>query len=360
MTPVILQTAALRPGMVAAEDVWGSEQLILPKNTTLTHNIIHRLPAWGIAAIRVKRAGRCDDPSEIIRNYLRTDEAADPIFFEQYRRATQAAAKLFGHMREREGLPYDELRRLAAVHIFDLLYTDNILNRLYKLHSTVDYTFVHAVDVGIIAGVLGIWSGYRLADVQLLCLCGLLHDIGKTQIPLNILNKPGLLTPEERKTVNLHPEYGYYLTQSTAAIPPAVKYAVRQHHERENGDGYPHKLTGDKIHPFAKIVAIADIYDALTADRVYQKSVPPFQALEILAEQMWLHLERQSCLTFIRRALDGLMGATVLLSDGTQAEVMHLGHFMSCRPVVTTAGGKVLDLHLTPGLSIVEVLKFRP
>jgi HD-GYP domain-containing protein (c-di-GMP phosphodiesterase class II) len=359
MAPVILQTAALRPGMVTAEDVWGTGQLILPKDTTLTHNIIRRLPAWGISAVGVKKAVQEEDSLEAFDYPATAAEQDDPRFFEQYRRATLAAGKVFAHMREHEGLPYNELRQLAAVHIFDLLYTKNILNLLYKLQSSVDYTFVHAVDVGIISGVIGTWMGYGLKEVQMLSLCGLMHDIGKSQIPLSILNKPGQLTAEERQTMNLHPEYGYYLTQSTPGIPAAVQFAVRQHHERENGDGYPNKLKGDKIHPFAKIVAIADTYDALTTNKVYKRSVPPFMALEIITEQMWLHLDRHVCLTFIRRLLNDLTGSTVLLSDGSQAKVMHLGQFLSCRPVVTTTHGKVIDLQLTPDLSIVEILNFR-
>lgn len=360
MAPVILQTAALKPGMVTADDVWGTGQLILPKDTTLTHNIIRRLPAWGITAVGVKKAGPENAQIDAVSGFPIAEVAEDdPIFYEQYRRATLAAGKIFSHMREREGLPYSELKQLAAVHIFDLLYTKNILNLLYKLQSSVDYTFVHAVDVGILAGVIGIWSGYGLKEVQMLSLCGLMHDIGKSQIPLSILNKPGQLTAEERQTMNLHPDYGYYLTQSTPGIPIEVQLAVRQHHERENGDGYPHGLKGDKIHPYAKIVAVADTYDALTTNKVYKRSVPPFMALEILTEQMWMSLDRQVCLTFIRHVFNDLIGATVLLSDGSQAQVMHLGQFLSCRPVVTTTAGKVIDLQLTPDLTIVEVLKFR-
>lgn len=361
MQTVMLKTAALKPGMITAETCWNNNQVVLQSNTVLTSSIIRRLPFWGIQTIRVQKRIKTGDVHSALlnENLPAAILQDDPEFVDKYRLVTSIAAKLLSDMRKKENLPYEEMHQLATVYLYDLLQTDNVVSKLYKLKTSVDYTFLHAVDVGIIAGMLGKWYGFREKDIKTLLLCGVMHDIGKMQIPPAILVKPGRLTPEERKVVNLHPRYGYYMAQSVPTIPHEVPYAILHHHEREHGGGYPDGLNAAQIHPFAKIIAIADTYDALTTDKAYQKSVTPFEALEILTDQMAVSLEKEYCRTFIRNIAYSLMGSTVLLSDGTQGQVLQMDHFMSLRPVVNTADGELIDLFTNSHLSIVEILQYR-
>ncbi len=359
MATILLPTNDLKPGMTIAESVCSDKQVILQENTVLTSNIIRRLAAWHVKSVRVSQEPSYDDGVPSIAHLSAEFVKENPVFFDQYGQAITTAGKLFHHMREQQLVPFQELRQLAIVNLYNLLRNRGILGNLYRLKFYTDYTFMHAVDVGLLSGLLGVWSGLAEEEVKNLILCGVLHDIGKSQIPLSILDKPGKLTAEERKTMTLHPEYGYYMTKSIPGITPDVQYAVWQHHERESGEGYPGRLRGDRIHPYAKIVAIADTYDALTTDKVYQKSVTPFRALEILQDLMFVHLERELCQTFIRNVMYSLLGSTVLLSDGTQAEVLQFAHYMSAKPVVATNNGVIADLHLSSKTAIVEVLKCR-
>ncbi|MDR3591816.1 MAG: HD-GYP domain-containing protein [Negativicutes bacterium] len=360
MPTVLLKTPDLRPGMMTAGAVWRHEKLIIQQNTVLTGNIIRRLSTWGVGAVRVKREVRPITDNEPLTESIQVQlREEDPIFYEKYRSATNLAGKIFGYMRQHEDLPYNDLRKLASVNLYDLLQGKNVLGKLYQLKPFADYTFLHAVDVGILSGLIGLWAGWGIEKIKLLTLCGVMHDIGKSQIPLTLLDKPGRLTATERQTINLHPQYGYYMTTSSRGILPEVQLAILQHHERENGSGYPVGLVGPKIHPFAKVVGIADTYDALTTDKVYQKSVTPFAAMEVLLDSMLVTLDKELCKIFIRNVLQSLIGATVLLSDGNQAEVLELRDFMSTKPVVLTADHQILDLNLVPSLSVVEVLKFR-
>jgi HD-GYP domain-containing protein (c-di-GMP phosphodiesterase class II) len=359
MATILLPTSALKPGMTVAEGVCCDKQVILQENTVLTSNIIRRLATWHVRSVRVNQEPSYEDGAKSIANLSAEFIKDNPAFFEQYGKAITSAGKLFHFMREQQIVPFQELRQLATVNLYNLLRNRGLLGNLYRLKSYTDYTFMHAVDVGLLSGLLAMWNGLPEEEIKNLILCGVMHDIGKSQIPLAILNKPGKLTPEERKTIVLHPEYGYYMTKSIPGILPDVQYAVWHHHERESGEGYPGRLRGDRIHPYAKIVAIADTYDALTTDKAYQKSVTPFQALETLQDLMFVHLERELCQTFIRNVIYSLMGSTVLLSDGTQAEVLQLAHYMSCKPVVATNNGVIADLHLSNRTTIVEVLKFR-
>ncbi|MDT8902706.1 HD-GYP domain-containing protein [Anaeroselena agilis] len=359
MATILLPTNALKPGMTVAESVCSDRQVILQENTILTSNIIRRLASWHVRSVRVNQEPSYGDGAQTIAHLSAEFVKDNPAFFTQYAKAIASAGKLFHLMRENQAVPFQELGRLATVDLYNLLRSKSLLGNLYRLKSYTDYTFMHAVDVGLLAGLLAIWNGLPEEEVKTLILCGLMHDIGKSQIPLSILDKPGKLTPEERKTIILHPEYGYYMTKSIPGILPDVQYAVWHHHERESGEGYPGRLRGDRIHPYAKIIAIADTYDALTTDKAYQKSVTPFQALETLQDLMFVHLERKLCQTFIRNILYSLMGSTVLLSDGAQAEVLQTAHYMSCKPVVATNNGVIADLHLSNRTTIVEVLKFR-
>jgi len=218
-----------------------------------------------------------------------------------------------------------------------------------------DYTFHHSLDVAVLCGVVGRWLGYKGEELKDLVLAGLLHDIGKTQIPLEILRKPGKLTPEETKIMQLHTTRGYNLVKELD-LPAAVTYAVLQHHEREDGSGYPLQVTGDKIHPFAKLIAVIDIYDAMTCDKVYRKKVTPFEAVETITRDMYDKLDPNICAVFLNNVRDYFIGNTVLLSDGREAEVVYLGQYISSRPVVRTEDGLFIDLEQRKELSIVRLL----
>ena len=275
MATILLPTSALKPGMTVAESVCCDRQVILQENTVLTSNIIRRLATWHVHSVRVNQEPSYEDGAQSIANLSAEFIKDNPAFFEQYGKAITTAGKLFHLMRERQTVPFQELRQLATVNLYNLLRNKGLLGNLYRLKSYTDYTFMHAVDVGLLSGLLAMWNGLPEEEVKNLILCGVMHDIGKSQIPLAILDKPGKLTPEERKTIVLHPEYGYYMTKSIPGITPDVQYAVWHHHERESGEGYPGQLRGDRIHPYAKIVAIADTYDALTTDKPTRKASPP-------------------------------------------------------------------------------------
>ncbi|MBP2654082.1 MAG: rpfG 14 [Firmicutes bacterium] len=354
-----MMTKAVKPGMVISAGVWRDNLLVLQQNTVLTTNIIRRLADWGINTVRVK-AESCnnwgnDCRIENIKDALAEDEIH---FIQQYTKAVKLTNELFERMREDENLPYEALRNLATLDLYQLAQGKSVLAKLYKIKPFTDYTSRHAVDTGIIAGVLGRWLNLPIEQTKILVLCGLMHDIGKSQISRAILEKPGNLTCEERKTINLHPEYGYYMAKNIPGIISAVLYAILQHHERENGEGYPNKLVSRNIHPVAKIVAVADVYDAMTTERIYQKSVTPFTALETLIEDMFIRLDKECCKVLIRNICRTLIGSVVMLSDGSQAEVVQFSHFMSAKPVVSKKTGVVIDLYFRNDLSIVEVIMF--
>lgn len=247
-------------------------------------------------------------------------------------------------MRNMEYLPYDLFRQLIYPALYDLLDEPEILTRLYQLKPFMNDIHCHAVNVGLIAGLIGRWCGFQEpVVVQTLILSGVMHDIGNTQIPSSIFNKPAAHTLEEKEILKLHPVYGYDLIKSVPDAFLGIECAI-QHHEREDGSGYPQSIKSAAIHPFAKIIAIADVYDTLTMSND-KKTLNPFSALEIIINKMFLKFDPDYCKIFVRNALHSLNRATVLLSDNTQAAVLYFPSFMSAKPLLKRRNGTSLDLN---------------
>ncbi|MBC7326124.1 MAG: HD-GYP domain-containing protein, partial [Moorella sp. (in: Bacteria)] len=165
----------------------------------------------------------------------------------------------------------------------DLLDRKELMLNLADIRALDDYTFAHSVNVCILAMVTGLTLNYSRSALLHLGMGALLHDIGKTCIPLDILNKPGRLTMEEYKIVRRHTQYGFDILQMQKGVGPVSALVALEHHERYNGSGYPRGLKGEAIHQFASITGVVDVYDALTADRVYRRAYPSYEAYEMLA-----------------------------------------------------------------------------
>jgi putative nucleotidyltransferase with HDIG domain len=162
--------------------------------------------------------------------------------------------------------------------------TAHIIN---MVKNRSESTYRHCVKVGAIAAIIGSWLGYNKEEIGNLMLAGLLHDIGKAIIPLEILNKPSKLNDEEMGTMRRHSALSYKYISEIKSMPNSIKVGVLQHHERLNGSGYPLGLNTEDIHDFSKIIAIADIYDAITSDRVYRPRMAHTAALKIIQDETY-------------------------------------------------------------------------
>ncbi|GAB6181424.1 hypothetical protein JCM14036_27430 [Desulfotomaculum defluvii] len=155
--------------------------------------------------------------------------------------------------------------------------------RMYfdMLHEHDPYTYVHSINVALLSVLVGLEMGYNRQGLADLATGALLHDLGKLLIPKDILNKPGSLTPREFTIIKNHPLIGMNIIMPLVDSREFVT-TVRQHHERWDGKGYPDGIKGDEIHPNAQIIAVADVFDALTTDRPYRPGFPPYHAVEII------------------------------------------------------------------------------
>ncbi len=148
------------------------------------------------------------------------------------------------------------------------------------------YTYTHSVNVSVLGLLFAKYLGFDGDEMQVFGTGLLLHDVGKTQVDQAIINKKEKLNDEEFMKIKMHVEYGADILKQTGGVDASSFFPIMQHHEKNNGKGYPNKLKGDGIHKYGKIAGIVDVYDALTTKRSYSDARKPFSALKIMNDEM--------------------------------------------------------------------------
>jgi len=188
-----------------------------------------------------------------------------------------------------------------------------IMSLINALAPVDEYLQRHCVDVGLLNGLFGQWLGLAKTDVDRLVLIGLLHDCGKALVPPQVLNAPRKLTAVEFEVMKMHPVYSYELLEG---FPDLVRSAVRGHHEKVSGTGYPDSLPPEKISLAARITAVSDIYDAMVSQRAYKSGRSPFSIMASLAERKNSELDAHLVDTFNKKMPLELINKQILMSDG--------------------------------------------
>lgn len=213
-----------------------------------------------------------------------------------------------------------------ASQIVDQLLAGEVVLGLNSLKTYDNYTFQHSIDVAIVSIMIGRKVGFPAKRLRELGIGCILHDIGKTFVPKEILDKPGKLTPEEFERMKSHPRIGFELMRGVETIGVLPPHIAFQHHEKQNGTGYPRGLTGDNrmdiseeprtIHLYGSIAAVADIYDALSSDRPYRKALPPEEVISTLRSLAGEHLNRDILKSFLAITPVFPIGNTVRVIKG--------------------------------------------
>lgn len=232
----------------------------------------------------------------------------------------------------------EELTR--AITKYDAVAID-----IAQLKVSDEYTFKHSVDVASLAMIIAKKYGMKRDELREIGIAGLLHDVGKSKIPKQILNKPAKLTDEEFHQMKFHSLYGYKILENNSGFSNAIKSGVLQHHEKMNGQGYPMAVDGTRIHPYARIISVADVYDALVTERPYKKGFPKKDAIEIIMT-MTGDLDIKAMKSFLTSVILYPVDSIVRLSNGEYAKVVENNPDYPLRPkVVATESGVVYDLN---------------
>lgn len=229
---------------------------------------------------------------------------------------------------------------------------------MVSLRAKSDYTYKHSVNVAVYSVIMGIGMGLRKGLLKELAVSALLHDIGKLQIPNRILNKPGKLTEEEYETIKKHSEYGYELLKTNVMLTSKIRMGVYMHHENVDGTGYPLGLKEHQIYLFAKIIHIADVYDALSTERSYKKALVPNSVIQYLMNQSGTMFQQDMVKVFIDCVPVYPKGRTVRLNTGEEAVVVENRQNHTMFPVIRYFDGTTIDLsdQEYEDLEIIEVV----
>ena len=229
---------------------------------------------------------------------------------------------------------FNSINEVAEDIVDNVLSNKHVLLSLVDIKSMDNYTYSHCVNVAVISVILGISLNLPKKKLTYLCIGALIHDIGKSFIPKEVLQKPGRLTPEEFEIIKYHSRYGYDFIKKFFDLSSHIKLIVLQHHERFDGLGYPNNLRGDKISYLARIVSIADVYDALTSDRPYKRAMCPSDALEYLMSNAGTLFDYDMINIFCRIVIPFPQGTIVSLSNGDIVIVEKTLPNFPLRPIV--------------------------
>lgn len=264
--------------MVTAQSIYNKKGAsYLTRGTKLSRQYISRLRKIGISKVIITSLDpnlALEPPEDIIKEETRVT-AIHQVFDTYFR------------LQQDDNLDIPPLLSTSESIIEDLIRNPDNLVQITDIRLYDDYTFSHSVNVAALSAMLGLLCHYSKQDLMTLTAGALLHDIGKLDVSRQILNKTTALSDDELKLIRHHPEWGYQRLcniQNHALNIKAIANVAYQHHEHIDGHGYPNHLVGDQISEFARIVAIADVYDALTTQRPYKKAYSPHIAYKIMTK----------------------------------------------------------------------------
>lgn len=329
-------------GRVLSEAVTDSDGiLLLNSGSVLTVDRISFLLRKGILDVSVEPMDRVemtvDKPD--IRDRQKVDRVID-----RFKNVSR-------NLKIGNALVYQEIEDMVEPLFDGLRQNDDMLRLMMVIDRFDGYTFEHSVMVSMLSGLLAKWLRYSENQVRDLVLTGLLHDIGKANIPDSILYKRGELTKEERRIMTDHPFFSYVLAREVYAAKPEVLEGIRNHHERIDGSGYPKGLKGDEIGPYAKIVMVADVFAAMTANTLYRPKHNPFATF---AELLRAPLDPRCVEVFIDHISSYFLNMRVRLNDGQQGEIIHIDR-QTAAPVISK-GNVYVDLSKEKHLVVTEIL----
>lgn len=349
----------LSPGDRLQNDVFNHFGVfVLQKGSELTSDAIAKLMQHGIDYVDIEQQTPKSEfsPNEFpsaefpsnerfsdsaLRAKSRMDEAVDG--FEDFFLEALSSGKI------------DEAKidRLMQPMIKELENQKDVVSLLLLIGDDDNYTYNHSMQVGMLCYYLASWLGYSQQEAYQSGKAGYLIDIGKCKVPQEILSKPGKLSPEEFEQVKQHTSYGHEIILNSTGDEISALVAL-QHHEREDGSGYPQGLREQEIHPFAKIAAVADVYSAMTSNRVYQSKQELLSVLRELNSLSFGKLSPEPTQALIRHLLPNFIGKKVLLNSGEVGSIVMTNQTDFFRPLVKT-DSRFVDLSKERETSIEQV-----
>lgn len=345
-----MRTRQLKPGMKMDQSVVDRlGRNLVARGAIIDEYIIESLINLGVMNVYIQE-GEVEDEEIIIST--KAQDQIDKLYTED-----RSKLSLSKSVRERishgiESIYSDtNVENMASTtasitnDLMDAIDSNNaIAIDIGELKTSDEYTFKHSVDVATISMILAKQQGLSRKEIYEIGICGLLHDVGKTKVPLEILNKPGRLDDEEFEIMKQHSVFGYRMIKDKPDFSEKICLGVLQHHEKINGSGYPMGVEEKQISPYARIISVADIYDALITERPYKQAFSKRDAVEMIMS-MTGELDIRAMRSFLESMILYPVGSIVELSNGEKAKVVKNSPHYILRPtVVGVQSGRVYDL----------------
>ena len=363
-----MRVSEIKLGSVIAEDIFANTPYpIIRKNTKVAREHFMVFQSFQITKVPIANSNPFNKSEEEIQEAddAKKDQLSESPsmitlkkdFSNLYSQAVQDYKKEFINWSSGSKVDVTKVRSFIIPLVERALEERQIVAKLNEYSQVHDYIYHHAIAMGMIAGVLAQKLGFEKGQIIQIATTCLLADCGMAKIDSRLLEKKASLTQHEFNEVKKHTLYSYQMCKDTPLLKPEMKLAIFQHHERLDGSGYPKGERMDSITLISQIIAVADIYHAMTSERVYRSKVSPFKVMEMIREDEFGKFNIQVVQALFSIVGDLPIGMRVELSTGETGEVIFVQQNVPTRPLIRiSTSGEILDLSLKRHLYIERIL----
>ncbi len=351
-----MRISYVKEGSILGKNIYDNEgRILLKKGVTLSNKILKKIQNIGIYSIYIDDGYSEAELEDVIKPELR-NKAITTIkdtFKYFYNTSNSNSNDSLVNRHQKKKIKREKTKRVEYLSkisediMNNVVSNRNVMISLMDIKSMDNYTYQHCINVAVLSLIIGIQLQLNKDDLKKLCLGAMLHDIGKTFVSKDILLKEGSLTDEEYNLIKEHAPRGYEYLKDNDTIQSTARIISLQHHEKVDGSGYPKGLKGNKISKFAKIVAVADVYDALTSDRPYRPAMHPNEAIEYIFGNGGSHFDYEVVKAFSSKVIPYPSGTLLELSNNKIAIALETQPKFPLRPkvkVLSDDSNQIIDL----------------
>ncbi|KGX86974.1 HD-GYP domain-containing protein [Pontibacillus marinus] len=333
----------LVPGCMVLKDVMGqTNHPIIEKNTVIKPihiTVLHKFLIEEIDVGPKLASGEVFKPEEYIEEEESEEAKNTPVrgitsFADQYLDAVQAYKSMFKNWQAGSSIDISKVRKTIVPLIHEALKDKSQVFMLHHYSTKENYFYHHSIAVGLLSSIIAKQMNFSQGEIIQIGLTGFLSDAGMSKIEERIMKKRGPLTSREFEEVKKHPTYSYRLLEKIPVLKNEVRIGVLQHHERRDGSGYPIGIAEDKLHPYGKIVAVSDMYHAMTSERIYKTKKSPFKVIEEMMQDQFGKFDHKVVQAFIDSMTNFSTGTKVKLSNNQEGEIVFIEAKTPTRPMV--------------------------
>lgn len=342
----------LKPGMVLARSLVNDDMIVvLSEGTELSKAHIIRLTFLNIPVVYIK------DAYELSNNYQTATTIFNRgnAFVKDYGTVIGAAKEIFDGIGKGNEAPVTKAKEVVKGEVMPLTKSSGVIDYLFEMNHLAGDVYNHSLRVSIMSGVIAKWMHLDVAKTRDVVMAGFLHDIGKARFPQRLLEKNvDKLQGEDYDAYVQHTLDGNEILKNMPALSEGIKMGALQHHERMDGSGFPYGVYGGEIHEYARIVAVADLYDNMTIERVGYVKRTPFDAISYITDNLYTTLDPMVCVPFLIHTKDAFLGSRVILNDGQSGRIAAFPNDFAARPIVSLTEGELINLNEHPNIKITE------